>query len=206
MCWKWMLSRATSLQCLIHCRKKKPTSPRGIWLCVAAVMQLCMLTNVIMTCSWANQRPPYTLYHSFHLPELRFDDARHHIHMLERLQTARFEIKNTSSPSRLGDYVCVGAECLIMGKRQFIRMYTSSVLESTVMCLNEQGEQAATYQLQLYPDRLGCVVSLNTTIYKTPRWIYQISESLFSFMLMYKSAPCTYDRNLILYRRMVLGS
>lgn len=160
----------------------------------------------MMVCSWANQRPPHTLYHSFHLPGLRFDDAKHHIHTLERLQTARFEIKNTSSPSRMGDYVCVGAECLIMGKRQFVRMYTSSALESTVMCLNERGEQAVTYQLQLHPDRLGCVVSLNTTIYKTPRWIHQISESLFAFMLMYKSAPCTYDRNLILYRRMVLGS
>lgn len=106
----------------------------------------------------------------------------------------------------MGDYVCVGAECLVMGKRQRIRMYTKSAHESTVLCLDEQGEQAATYQLRLHPARLGSIVSINTTIYKTPRWIHKVSESLFMFLLMYKETPCAYDRNLVLYRRMVLGS
>jgi len=169
-------------------------------------MQICMLTNLFMAFSWAGQRPPHRLYHSFHLPGLKIDEATHHIHTLERLQTARFEIRNTTHPFRLGDFVCVGAECLVMGKRQNIRMYTRNALQSTVLCLNDRGEQAVTYELSLHPDRHGSIVSVNTTIYKTPRWIHQISESLFAFLLMYKSAPCAYDRNLVLYRRMILGS
>jgi len=166
---------------------------------------LCMLTNLCM--AWvAQSHPPYRLYHSFHLPNLRIEDASRHIHTLERLKTMHFEIRNTTRPVRLGDFVCVGAECMVMGKPQSIRMFTRNVLESTVLCLNDKGEQAVTYKLRLRPSQNGSIVCLNTTIYKTPRWIHRLSESVFAFFLMYKTAPCAYDGNLILYRRMILRS
>jgi hypothetical protein len=171
-------------------------------------MMLCMLANLLVASLWAAERPsPHGLRHSFHWPDLKIEEASHRIHALERLETpVLFKIQNVSRPVRIGNFVCVHAECLVMGRPQHIQMYTGHALESTILCLDSKGEQAVSYHLRLHPDTHGSVVSLNTTIYKAPRWVHRVSKSVFAFLLLYKDAPCIFNQNLKLYRRMVLGS
>jgi hypothetical protein len=166
-----------------------------------------MIANFLMASFWANGPPPHGLRHSFHWPDLKIEEASHHIHALERLQTPMlFEIQNASHPVRIGEFVCVSVECLVMGKRQRIQMYTRHARESTILCLNNRGEQVVSYCMHLEPDMHGSIVSLNTTIFKAPRWINRVSKLVFEFLLLYEGSPRVFNQNLMLYRRMILGS
>ena len=163
-----------------------------------------------------NRPPPYKLYHSFHLPNLDHREGIRHIHSLERIQSLKhnqdnfLQIVNSSKPIRLGDYTCIGVNCLVMNRPQQLKLYTNVINQNTVLCMDNSGIQEVSLQITIKPAKIGSIIFLNTTIYRAPRWISSVVQPFLSYLLLYKKNPryltCKYDQNLTLYRRMILGS
>jgi len=173
-----------------------------------------LLFNVMMSV-WSRP-PPYKLYHSFHIPTLDLREGIRHIHSLERIQSLQYNnhnflrIVNSSKPFRIGEYAYVGLNCLMMNKPQQLKIYTNAINQNTVLCMDASGRQEASLRLVIKPAVVGSIISLNTTIYRSPRWISNALQPFLNFLLFYKkngNIPVVkYDQNLTLYRRMVIGS
>jgi len=169
-----------------------------------------LLFNIMMN-TWSKP-PPYNLRHSFHLPYININQGTYHLHSLEKIQCLKYnhqnylEIVNTSKPYKMGEYTCVGLHCLVMNKPQQLKIYTNSIDETTILCLDQTGTQEVSLRLGIKPGKPGSIVSVNTTIYRAPRWISNALQPFLSFLLFYQPVECKHNQNLTLYRRMILGS
>lgn len=163
----------------------------------------------------------FPFLHTFYYPRIPFSQGLHHIHTIEHLQLIPpqrtpsgyvpfFRVVSASPPAKLGRFSTVSCNCTLLGRPYQLKMLSDSGNTNHIVCLHNSSA-VATIKVKASKMGKGHVVSMRCEYHHAPRRATRVFERVARFMRFFEDHLrwrnlLFENRNLTIYRRMILGS